>query len=353
MGSIRSEIRGMTISYSSFKAKERLQYEKELNAKLEQLEKDVLNETSYEEYHTVKHEIERIDREKAQGAIVRSRAKYVELGERNSRYFLNLEKKNQEIKNITCIVTEDNAVVTSEKKVLEEQCKFYEKLYGDTGVVAEPISERCDFLENPSIKKLSRTSRQDCEEDISKGECAEALRAMANNKSPGSDGFPTEFYKFFWRDIKDLVFSSFQFALQNRSLSSEQRRGVLTLIPKQGVDLRLLKSWRPLTLLNTDYKILAKVLSRRLQSVIDEVISDDQNGYIKGRYIGENIRTISDIIEFTTFLNRPGIVALVDFEKAFDTVNWSFLYSTLEALNFGPTFISWIDIHIMDQNFVH
>ncbi len=78
---------------------------------------------------------------------------------------------------------------------------------------------------------------------------------------------------------------------------------MLTLIPKQGVDLRLLKSWRPLTLLalNTDYKILAKLLSRRLPSVIDELISADQNGYIKGSYIGENIRTISDITEFTTF----------------------------------------------------
>ncbi len=76
--------------------------------------------------------------------------------------------------------------------------------------------------------------------------------------------------------------------------------------------------------------MLAKLLSRRLQSVIDESISAYQNGYIKGRYIGENIRTIfetlSDIIEFTTFLNRPGIMALVYFEKASDTVNWSFLY---------------------------
>ncbi len=96
-------------------------------------------------------------------------------------------------------------------------------------------------------------------------------------------------------------FSSFQFALQNMSFSSQQRRRVLTLIPEQWAHLRLLKSWRPLTLLHTNYKILAKLLSRRLQSVIDELISAEQNGYITGRYIGENLRTVSDINEFTTF----------------------------------------------------
>ncbi len=81
-----------------------------------------------------------------------------------------------------------------------------------------------------------------------------------------------------------------------------------------------MKSWRPLTLLNTDYKILAKVLAARLQDVVDEIIEADQSGYIKNRYIGDNIRTISDILEYSKLVEMSRVIALLDFEKAFDTV---------------------------------
>ena len=110
------------------------------------------------------------------------------------------------------------------------------------------------------------------------------------------------------------------------------------LIPKGTKDKRLLKNWRPVSLLNVDYKILAKVLATRLQKVISYVISSDQVGYIRGRYIGDNIRIMLDILEMTKNEVDPGIMVMVDFEKAFDTVSWDFLHKTLEFFNFGPTF---------------
>ena len=110
----------------------------------------------------------------------------------------------------------------------------------------------------------------------------------------------------------------------------------------------MLKNWRPLSLLNTDYKILTKSLATRLQCILDEVISYDQNGYIKNRFIGENIRTIADVIEHTNKNNESGMIALLDFEKAFDTVNWDFLQNTLCAFNFGDYFIKWIKIFYTD-----
>jgi len=103
-----------------------------------------------------------------------------------------------------------------------------------------------------------------------------------------------------------------------------------------------------LSLLNTDYKILTKVLANRLQTVLDEIISHDQSGYIKKRYIGENIRTIADIIEYYNDRSDQGIIALLDFEKAFDTVNWKFLQHALTAFNFGDRFLRWIQIFYTD-----
>ena len=127
-------------------------------------------------------------------------------------------------------------------------------------------------------------------------------------------------------------------------LSIDQRRAVLSLIPKPNKDLRYLKNWRPISLLNTDYKILAKTLATRLQSVINTIISPDQTGYIKGRYIGQNLRTIIDIIEYTNKENISGLMVFLDFQKAFDTISWPYLFTTLKAFNFGPKFRKWIEI---------
>ena len=135
-----------------------------------------------------------------------------------------------------------------------------------------------------------------------------------------------------------------QHAFQAEILSLDQRRPLLTLLPKPGKDTRLLDNWRPLSLLNTDYKIVAKLLSIRLQKVIDTLVSEDQVGHIKGRQLGDNCRKILDVFEFTEDLHDPGYVLFRDFEKAFDSVSRDFLYKILQAFNFGDTFLKWIII---------
>ena len=135
-----------------------------------------------------------------------------------------------------------------------------------------------------------------------------------------------------------------QYAFQAEILSLDQRRSLLTLLPKPGKDMRLLDNWRPLSLLNTDYKIVAKLLWIRLQNVIDTLVSEDQVGYIKGRQLGDNCRKILDVFEFSEDLHDPGYVLFLDFEKAFDSVSRDFLYKTLQAFNFSDTFLKWIRI---------
>ena len=105
-----------------------------------------------------------------------------------------------------------------------------------------------------------------------------------------------------------------------------------------------LKNWRPLSLLNTDYKILAKVLAKRLEVILPLIIDDDQTGYIKSRYIGQNIRTIEDIISFTETYQLPGIILSVDFAKAFDTLNWHFIDVALQKFNIGTNMRKWISV---------
>jgi hypothetical protein len=177
-----------------------------------------------------------------------------------------------------------------------------------------------------------------------------ALRSLPNGKTPGTDGFGTDFYKFWWPHIKDLVHESLMYSLETGHLSVEQRRGAITLIPKKDKDVRHLKNWRPISLLNTDYKMLTKLLATRMQQVISPLIHPDQVGYIRGRYIGQNIRTISDIIEYAKITQTPGLIAFLDFEKAFDSIEWDFMTKALCKFGFGEKFINWVRIVYKDSN---
>ena len=96
-----------------------------------------------------------------------------------------------------------------------------------------------------------------------------------------------------------------------------------------------MKNWRPISLLNTDYKIITKLLASRLKNVLPDVINEDQVAYLKGRYIGQNIRLIFDILEYTKENKIPGILTFLDFEKAFDTINWEVIQDALNTFGLG------------------
>ena len=159
--------------------------------------------------------------------------------------------------------------------------------------------------------------------------CLAALKTLKNSKTPGIDGLPAEFYKFFWTDIKVALLKSINYALIKGELSLDQRRWLISLIPKKDNDRLRIKNWRPISLLTTDYKLITKCLAKRILKVIDKLISSDQTGYLKGRYIDENIRTVHDVITYLHERNLSGMLLLIDFEKAFDTVKWSAIDKTL------------------------
>ena len=117
---------------------------------------------------------------------------------------------------------------------------------------------------------------------------------------------------------------------------------MITLIPKKDRDTSYLKKFRPISLLTVDYKILAKTLANRLKKCLSYLIPPDQSGFLKGRNIGNNIRLIIDIIEYTELNHIPGAILLLDIQKAFDSVSHDFLLRVLRKLNFSQKFINWI-----------
>ena len=198
------------------------------------------------------------------------------------------------------------------------------------------------FLTELTIPKLSEESKQSCEGRITAEECKTSLESFQNNKSPGNDGIPIEFYKRCWNLIcnpfMDCVIASFE----KEEMSNSQRQAVITLIEKKGKDRTLLENWRPISLVNTDAKIISKVIANRIKRVLPSIIHHNQTGYIKDRFIGETVRSILDVMDFSKKEDLPGLLIFIDFQKAFDTLEWNFLSQCLSSFNFGPDFMRCI-----------
>jgi hypothetical protein len=340
---IKMEIRSSTICFSKKMAKANKDNINEVmieNSRLSKLLDKQADEKVLKDFEATKLEIELYNNEKANGVLLRSKADWAELGERNTKYFLNLEKRNYKNKCITKLINEKEELIEDSTEILKYEAEFYNNLYTDPKITI-PDAENDGFLDE-NIKKLNEDSTDLCEKEINLEELGTALKDLKNGKSPGTDGFTADFYKFFWSKIKYHILESLKQAYTSGELSTEQKRGVINLIPKKDKDIRLLKNWRPISLLNTDYKILTKLLATRLKKVLPEVINEDQVAYLKERFIGQNIRTIIDIMEFTKMTNIQGIAAFLDFEKAFDTVNWGVIDKTLEHFGLGENFRNWV-----------
>ena len=340
---IKLHVRSYTIQYTSRKKKEMNEYEKKLNYEYNKLH-DLINSGNQnqdimDQFSITKSELEKIECHRARGAMLRSKVQWIEDGEKNTSYFLRLERQNYCNKLITQLNVDDE-IITDKKQILMAEKAFYEKLYSDNIMYDNDILEESidEFTKNSAIPKLNEEQKQKCEEEITESEILKSIKALKCGKSPGTDGLTSEFYKFFWGDIKTFLMASINFGIQTGQLSVEQRRGIITLIPKKDKNRLYLKNWRPITLLNIDYKILAKILAHRLVEVLPTVISEDQTGYIKGRYIGCNIRLIEDMIFYTNLNDIPGIMLTIDFEKAFDSIKWSFIDKSLQTFNFGLNF---------------
>jgi len=186
---------------------------------------------------------------------------------------------------------------------------------------------QAELLSNVSSSLTTEQSAL-CEGPLTLDEVHTALLGMAHNKSPGSDGLPMEFYLTFWEvlgsDLVDVPNASFDVGI----LPSSQRSALISLIFKKG-DKLLHKNWRPISLLNVDYKLCARALAGRLLKVLHFVIHPDHTCGVRGRYIGENVALLRDIMNFVNQENLPAAILSLDQEKAFDRVDWGVLRSTL------------------------
>ena len=273
---------------------------------------------------------------KAQGAILRSKADWLEFGGKPTKYFLNLEKANYNKRVMYRLKNNNDQMISGRKEVLKEMTEFYKQLYTEDRRIR--VWDQKQYLKDLGAPQITEDRKKDLGKPIELHEISAALKDMKHNKSPGCDGIPPEFYKVFWSKLKKFFHEVIQEAVTVGKFHLSARRGVITVIEKQGRDPNLLKNWRPISLLNTDLKIYSKVIAAWLQVIIGEIIHESQTGFVKGRFIGENIVKVLNMIDYCEQNKQSAILISFDFEKAFDKVSWSAIEMAFKAFNLGEEF---------------
>jgi exonuclease III len=320
-----------------------------LQAKIEDLGSTLItdpnNEHVQKELLFTKQKLEIIEIDKAKGAQIRARTKWIEQGEKNTRFFCGLEKSKKAKTIMTRLVKDNGDLITNQYKILDEQKHYYENLYNQVSQ-SEDISKDVDaFLGGEEFPRLNQIDSELCEGLVTLPEAGAALRGLNNGSAPGYDGISAEFIKFFWNRIGSVIVGSFNESFENGVLSYSQRQGVITLIHKdEELDKDQLGNWRPITLTNTDYKLLAKILANRLSAVIKTLVNEDQVGYIKGRQSSSVIRTIDDVINYVHFNKESGYLLSLDFSKAFDSISKEFIERVFCIFGFGTNFRRWVSV---------
>ena len=343
------KIREYSIRYSKKKAQNRKNNQVELRKRLDALHVQTSQNPDdtdlVDEMERVKMEMDLVHMVESKGAQVRAKAQWIEKGEKSTKYFLGLEKSRANYKVIVKLRKQDGDITEDQNEILDEQYKFYKELYKKRVNLEQNRNNMNKFLRNLDIPQLSNVDKISCEGEVKNEEAASALKDMKNGSSPGPDGLTSEFYKCFWGKIKSIVVKSFNEAFSKGKMSITQRKGIITLILKgKNLPRHELSNWRPITLTNTDYKILAKILAKRLQRVIKSIVGNEQCGYIKGRNIGTIIRLIDDVTEYVDEQNESGALLALDYTKAFDSISKEYLTQVFSLFGFGEDFIHWVDV---------
>ena len=336
-------IRGKTIRFSSKLKKQQNTKETDLVHEIENLEKDPNLSQLTDLLNDKKEELQEIRKIKLKGNMIRSRAQWLTQGENPTKIFCALENKNFLDKTIKKISNQNNQIITNQEDILKELELYYTKLFESHDYELQDIDLEKLFA-SQNITKLTNDDRNKIQGKLTLNEVSMALKNMKNDKTPGIDGFPADFFKIFWIKLKYFVLRSLNQSYDNTKMSVTLRTGLITCLPKPNKPRELLKNWRPITLLNVIYKIASSAIANRLKHVLNSLISDTQTGFLDGRYIGESTRLVYDIMESSEKFNLDGLLVLIDFEKAFDSVSWNFIYKTLNFFNLGQDIINWVKL---------
>ena len=217
--------------------------------------------------------------------------------------------------------------------IKEGVCSAYQTLLSD------PEDWR-PSINGLNFKELGEGLASSLEVMFSEEEIFAALSSFCGDKAPGPDGFTMAFWLFCWDVVKPEILGLFREFYLHGTFQRSLNSTFLLLIPKkEGTED--LKNFRPISLVGSVYKLLAKVLANRLKTVMGEVISNSQHTFVHGRQILDVVLIANEVLDSRLKDNIPDLLLKMDIEKAFDHVNWNFLMEVMSKMGFGHIWMKW------------
>ena len=340
---MKAYLRGQIISYSSKIKKEYMRESERLEKEITVLEKDlqkVSSDTKKIQLANKKFQYNTLQTYRTEKLILRTNQRYYELGERAQKVLAWQLKEEQISRTINSIRTDQNIITYKPREINEVFKQFYTNLYHSESEKDEIKIN--NFLSKIQLPTISNEEQMGLNASFTLREVEEVLHSLQSNKSPGEDGFPPEFYKKF----KDLLLPVFMEVLhqaeRTSTLPDSFSMAIITVIPKKGKDPLKASSYRPISLLNADYKIVAKLLARRLAEFLPKLVREDQTGFVKKRRLSDNVARFISILHLAQKRKELSVAVALDAEKAFDRLEWDFLFKVLEKYGLGNGFINWV-----------
>ncbi|MEL6805091.1 MAG: reverse transcriptase family protein, partial [Bacteroidota bacterium] len=335
-------LRAETVAYCREKEEKRREYVAALLREKEELENDVWygigGEEAGADLRRIYHLLEEEEGRKAEGHRVRARVPNFGAKEPGLAYISKIEKWTGGRNLIYALKDREGRVRYGTEGVLDIAHEFYTDLYTSQGTDEQAQDEILDALDST----LTPESRDMCDARVTAEELAESLRGLQNGKSPGSDGFPAEFWKCFWGELSADFMAVVDWVYNNGRLTGSMAGGIIRLLFKKGDRLDV-RNYRPITLVNADYKIISKTIARRMAKVLPELIHPDQT-CVPGRHISTNIHVLRDVVEYCDGADTEGALLFLDQEKCFDRVEHGFIFRVMAKMGYGEDFIKWVRI---------
>uniref|UniRef100_A0A8C5HQA3 Reverse transcriptase domain-containing protein n=1 Tax=Gouania willdenowi TaxID=441366 RepID=A0A8C5HQA3_GOUWI len=339
----KAVIRGKIISYSSFKKKQEQMAEKTLEEKIKKLTEEYAanpSELLWEKLQNTKLNLNIILSKKTDFILQQLRYKNFDYNNKSGKYLANQLKHSKENSFIAAISDNAGQTLNLPQDINNIFHDYYQNLYS-SNLNPDPEDIKT-FLNKLNLPQLTIDQKTTLDSPLTLQELQNALDSMSTGKAPGPDGFPAEFLKHFWSMLAPLFFRVVTEIKNKGHVGGHMNTANIKLLLKPDKNPILPSSYRPISLINTDLKIISKALTSRLEKVVQSIIHQDQTGFIKNRHSTDNVRRLFNVINMAQNSKKKTIILSLDAEKAFDRVNWSFLLTVLGKFGFGESFIQWI-----------
>uniref|UniRef100_A0A803P465 Reverse transcriptase domain-containing protein n=1 Tax=Cannabis sativa TaxID=3483 RepID=A0A803P465_CANSA len=301
------------------------------------------NQSLMEERRAIKKEWQQLVFEEERGVWMKSKCKWAKEGDANSRFFHNLLNARKSRNTISRIEREDGSFLEEKEEIVKEIISFFSSLY---------TSERRagNSIEGIDWHAIPDDSARHLERPFDESEVREAVFSCEGSKAPGPDGFSLALFQSQWEVIKEDLMKVVKSFERDGSIQGSINETFICLIPKKLGSCRV-RDYRPISLITSVYKIIAKMLSIRLRGVLGETILETQSAFVEGRQILDSVLIANETVEDYRSRGRSGLVFKIDFEKAYDRVEWEFVDVVLGKKGFGEIWRKWIKGCISSTSF--